>query len=112
MFINYFKKESVSPDVVNPILENIGSSPIDQKVKLFGIIARPGINLQDLYNGIPALKEYIDTNFNNNIELTENQNIDSLGSLGIEPGNTIIVQNDKLGKSAAEKEKHDIEENA
>lgn len=73
--INYFKKESVSPDVINPVLENIGSSPIDQKVKLFGIMARPGINFPDLYKGIPDLKEYMDTTFNNNQEISEQAEI-------------------------------------
>lgn len=73
--ISYFKKESVSPDVINPVLEKIGSSPIDQKVKLFGIMARPGINFPDLYKGIPDLKEYMDTNFNNNQEISEQAEI-------------------------------------
>lgn len=73
--ISYFKKESVSPDVINPVLENIGSSPIDQKVKLFGIMARPGINFPDLYKGIPDLKEYMDTTFNNNQEISEQAEI-------------------------------------
>lgn len=73
--ISYFKKESVSPDVINPVLENIGSSPIDQKVKLFGIMARPGINFPDLYKGIPDLKQYMDTTFNNNQEISEQAEI-------------------------------------
>lgn len=73
--INYFKKESISPDVVNPVLEKLGSSLIDQKVKLFSIIARPGVNLEDLYDGVPALREYLDTNFNNNREYTEQAEI-------------------------------------
>jgi tRNA uridine 5-carboxymethylaminomethyl modification enzyme len=73
--ITYFKKESVSPDVINPVLENIGSSPIDQKVKLFGIMARPGINFPDLYKGIPDLKQYMDTTFNNNQEISEQAEI-------------------------------------
>jgi tRNA uridine 5-carboxymethylaminomethyl modification enzyme len=73
--ISYFKKESVSPDVINPVLENIGSSPIDQKVKLFGIMARPGINFPDLYKSIPDLKEYMDTTFNNNQEISEQAEI-------------------------------------
>lgn len=65
----------LTPDVINPVLENIGSSPIDQKVKLFGIMARPGINFPDLYKGIPDLKEYMDTTFNNNQEISEQAEI-------------------------------------
>ncbi|MGB3947435.1 MAG: tRNA uridine-5-carboxymethylaminomethyl(34) synthesis enzyme MnmG, partial [Bacteroidia bacterium] len=34
-------------EVINPVLESIGSSPITQKVKMFGVLTRPTITLND-----------------------------------------------------------------
>jgi tRNA uridine 5-carboxymethylaminomethyl modification enzyme len=57
--INYFKKESIEPEEINPALEIIGSSPITQKVKMFGILARPTITLLDFALNSPKVKEFI-----------------------------------------------------
>lgn len=61
--VDYFKKESVSPDVINPLLTKLGSSPIEQKTKLFNIISRPEVSFSDICSLLPFLNEY----FNNNI---------------------------------------------
>lgn len=45
--IDYFKTESIEPEVMNKVLVNIGSSPITQKVKMFGVLTRPTITLLD-----------------------------------------------------------------
>jgi len=73
--IKYFRKESIAPETINPVLEKLGSSPIEHKVKLFSILSRPEINYGDLYNGFPALKEYMDTTFSNNREIAEQAEI-------------------------------------
>jgi tRNA uridine 5-carboxymethylaminomethyl modification enzyme len=57
--INYFKKESIDPSEINPALEIIGSSPITQKVKMFGILTRPTITLLDFAINSPKVKEFI-----------------------------------------------------
>lgn len=57
--INYFKKESIDPEEINPALEVIGSSPISQKVKMFGILTRPTITLLDFALNSPKVKEFI-----------------------------------------------------
>jgi tRNA uridine 5-carboxymethylaminomethyl modification enzyme len=57
--INYFKKESIDPSEINPVLEIIGSSPISQKVKMFGILTRPTITLLDFAINCPRVKEFI-----------------------------------------------------
>ena len=46
--LSFFQKESVSPDEMNPILENNNSSLINQKTKLGKILSRPQIKLDDL----------------------------------------------------------------
>ncbi len=50
--IRYFKTESIEPSEINPVLEALGSSPVNQKLKMFGILARPSVSLLDftLYN--------------------------------------------------------------
>jgi tRNA uridine 5-carboxymethylaminomethyl modification enzyme len=69
--ITYFKKESIEPDEINPILETIGSSPITQKVKMFGILTRPSITLLDFAIGSPKVKEFISKYDMDSIEQAE-----------------------------------------
>ena len=57
--INYFKSESIDPEEINPFLESIESSPIKQKVKMFGILARPTIALMDFTKHSAKVKEFI-----------------------------------------------------
>lgn len=57
--INYFKKESIDPSEINPALEIIGSAPITQKVKMFGVLTRPTITLLDFALNSPKVKEFI-----------------------------------------------------
>jgi tRNA uridine 5-carboxymethylaminomethyl modification enzyme len=57
--ISYFKKESIEPDEINPALEIVGSSPITQKVKMFGILTRPNITLLDFALNSAKVKEFI-----------------------------------------------------
>lgn len=42
------RKEGVTPVVANQLLERIGSSPIDQQVKLSSLITRPHVEMQDV----------------------------------------------------------------
>ena len=47
-FIQFFKKTSVSPSVLNPILESKNSSPVKQTDKLFKPFSRPNITMDDM----------------------------------------------------------------
>lgn len=53
---------SVSPEEINPYLESLGSSPIDQKVKLHTLVGRPGVSLQGLSSHIDMLTAYVNGN--------------------------------------------------
>ncbi len=46
--LDFFKKESVKPDDINPILQSKNSSPVKQQMKLYKIASRPQINFEDL----------------------------------------------------------------
>jgi len=50
-------EEGITPEKVNPLLENYNSSPITQQVKLSSLITRPGINIEDLINLSVQTKE-------------------------------------------------------
>jgi len=52
--IAFTEEFSVSPEVVNPELERLGTSPIRQKIKLRDIISRPQVGIHDM---IPVLQE-------------------------------------------------------
>lgn len=45
--MKFFKDESISPDEINPLLESIGSAPLNQKVRMFGVLSRPGVSIAD-----------------------------------------------------------------
>lgn len=51
---------SVEPGQVNGLLDEKGSSPINQKVKLHGILLRPQISIEDLRKAIPQVAELLD----------------------------------------------------
>lgn len=57
--IYYFKKESIEPSEINQALEAIGSSPIVQKVKMFGILTRPNVTLLDFALYSNKIKEFV-----------------------------------------------------
>lgn len=68
---NFISELSVSPDLVNPWLESIDSSPLRQSVKLKGILSRPGVHLIDLKNHIPELEHFLMNHKSDHIESTE-----------------------------------------
>lgn len=59
-FVSFFKKTSVRPDEINPILKVKGSSEIKQSVKLYKVFSRPNLSLSDMM-GVKAVKEFCDT---------------------------------------------------
>jgi tRNA uridine 5-carboxymethylaminomethyl modification enzyme len=50
---------SVEPGQVNGLLDEKGSSPISQKVKLHGILLRPQIKMEDLRKAVPQVAELL-----------------------------------------------------
>ncbi len=55
----FFEEFSVEPGEVNTLLESRDSSPIRQKVKLQGILLRPQVNMADLGEVVPAVREFL-----------------------------------------------------
>ena len=46
--LDFFKSYSIDPNEINGVLENKGTSPIKQKLKLINVIARPQIEMSDI----------------------------------------------------------------
>lgn len=71
--IHFIENLSVSPNEINPILENKNSKTIDQSMKLKKLYSRPNIVFEDVVK-INSLKEFIDNN-NVNEEVIEQAEI-------------------------------------
>ena len=56
--VSFFRRQSVRPEVANPVLESKESSPIKQPGKVFKIFSRPNISIQDILK-FPEVKAFI-----------------------------------------------------
>jgi len=66
-FVEFFKNTSVKPEEVNPILETKKSSTVKQQDKMFKLLARPNITLEDM-KAIGSVSKYItDNNLDNEV---------------------------------------------
>lgn len=69
--IGFFKRESVSPDQANQMLESKGSASLNQKVKLHSVISRPHVGLKDLADGHKRLSDFIQNCDPESVQLAE-----------------------------------------
>ena len=60
-FVSFFKKTSIQPEEINPILKDKNSSEIKQPVKLYKIFSRPNLTLSDMLR-LSSVKEYQSSN--------------------------------------------------
>jgi tRNA uridine 5-carboxymethylaminomethyl modification enzyme len=63
------EKTSTTPEEMNPLLEEKGSTPIDQKMKLITLLSRPQISLNDIISVNNDLKAEISTLGDNEVEV-------------------------------------------
>ena len=59
--IHFVRNYSITPDAINQYLENCGTAPIRQTVKLHDLVMRPQISLKDLIEQIPDLAQLVNT---------------------------------------------------
>ncbi len=55
----FFRETAVAPEVINPYLESVNSSPVSQKVKLHSILLRPQVSIQTLAQGVPDVGAFL-----------------------------------------------------
>jgi len=58
--IEFIKAFSIHPENINPLLAELGTDPIRQKIKLHGLLLRPQVNLKDLMHNIPELRLFVE----------------------------------------------------
>ena len=73
--IKFIRRTSIEPNRINPILEKKKTSPIKQKVKMDGVLARPFLTIQDLQIANDSLTEFIDTIGNEKRDVLEQAEI-------------------------------------
>lgn len=57
--IKFFNTTSGEPDLLNPMLEKMGSAPLNQKIKLNNIITRPGVSISDIAQHQKEVHNYL-----------------------------------------------------
>ena len=57
--IKQFKKTSITPSEVNPMLEHLGTSPVPQNYKLDAILSRPQVSLADMITALPLVQNMV-----------------------------------------------------
>jgi tRNA uridine 5-carboxymethylaminomethyl modification enzyme len=67
----YFRKTSVNPDDINAVLESIGSTPLNQKVKLHSILLRPNIGINQLRQVLTKVDEDLSMYDSESLNLSE-----------------------------------------
>ena len=60
-FVSFFKKTSVKPDEINPILKQKNSSEVSQSLKLYKVFSRPNVTLDDM-TGLESVKAFVSKN--------------------------------------------------
>ena len=60
-FVSFFKKTSVKPEVINPVLSLKKSSESSQSMKLYKLFSRPNITLSDMLS-LESVKLFLDKN--------------------------------------------------
>jgi tRNA uridine 5-carboxymethylaminomethyl modification enzyme len=58
--IKSIKETSISPDDVNPWLEELKTDPIRQKLKIVNILSRPQVGLNEMMMAIPFVKNMVE----------------------------------------------------
>ncbi|MBX2875874.1 MAG: tRNA uridine-5-carboxymethylaminomethyl(34) synthesis enzyme MnmG [Saprospiraceae bacterium] len=67
----FFEETSISPDEVNGFLQEKGTAPLKQKVKMHGVLLRPQINLAELRQAVPTIEQYLNPIEQEYVDLAE-----------------------------------------
>ncbi|MDB9793904.1 tRNA uridine-5-carboxymethylaminomethyl(34) synthesis enzyme MnmG [Flavobacteriaceae bacterium] len=60
-FVSFFKKTSVKPEIMNPLLSSKNSSEISQSMKLYKLFSRPNVTLSDMLS-LESVKIFLSKN--------------------------------------------------
>lgn len=57
--VEFSKKQGIGMEEANSLLEELGTSPLNQNVRLFNLISRPQVNIEQLRTASEALDDYL-----------------------------------------------------
>jgi tRNA uridine 5-carboxymethylaminomethyl modification enzyme len=57
--VDFLRKESIEPDLINPRLVQLETDPIRQKVKMQSVLTRPQIEIQDIIKPSCLIVNYV-----------------------------------------------------
>ncbi len=69
--IKFTKNESISPEEINTTLEQLGSAPISQKVKIESILSRPHLSISHFYSASQSARDFLNQYDQETIEQAE-----------------------------------------
>ncbi|MGJ1433870.1 tRNA uridine-5-carboxymethylaminomethyl(34) synthesis enzyme MnmG [Sphingobacterium spiritivorum] len=69
--VEYLRQNSVTADHINPVLEDLNSSPVSQKTRMFNILSRPQINIYDIKKADSDFENYLNQFDKETIEQAE-----------------------------------------
>lgn len=55
----YFDEISVDPELINPVLESLDSSPLKQKIKAKSLVTRPNLGISEMRQVLPYLDAHL-----------------------------------------------------
>ena len=67
----HFNNSGISPDLINPYLEKMESTPLSQQVKLISVLSRPQVSLQGMCEQLPELANFLNKYDEETINLAE-----------------------------------------
>jgi tRNA uridine 5-carboxymethylaminomethyl modification enzyme len=59
--VKFFKKESISPDEINSLMEEKNTSRLSQKIKIETVLSRPQIQLNDLIANVDRIADFVNS---------------------------------------------------
>lgn len=65
------KKQSVDPTEINPILEEVNSSPVNQKTKMINLVSRPQLGIHEMRRSNDSFNSFINNYTEEEIEQAE-----------------------------------------
>lgn len=69
--VTYLKNTSIEASEVNSFLEELGTSPLSQNVKMFSLLSRPQVNMSDLRKASPTFNNLLNSYDKETIEQAE-----------------------------------------
>lgn len=69
--VQYMKDNSIEPNAMNPLLNEIGSSELTQKSRMYNVLTRPHVNIQHLMSADNAFQNVVDQYDKETIEQAE-----------------------------------------